>query len=285
MVSPREWCGGAPAAATRLPGGGGGIGRARGHLDAREEDAERRALAPLAVDPDVPAALVHDAVHRGEPEPRALALLLGGEEGLEEVRLHVRVHADARVRHLEHHVRARLDPDPRRLVLADRAIGRLDGQPAAVRHGVARVDGEVQEHLLDLTGIGRHGSEVRRGHRDELDRLAEEPIEHRVQAADDAVDVEHGGREHLLSAEGQELARERRRLVGGLADPLGIDAERVLGGQPPQDEVAVAADDHEQVVEVVSDAARELADGVHLLGLAELLLGLVGGPPRRAGAR
>jgi hypothetical protein len=51
-------------------------------------------------------------------------------------------------------------------------------------------------------------------------------------------------------------------------------------GQAPQDEIAVAADDHEQVVEVVRDAARELADRVHLLSLPQLILarpqGLVG---------
>ena len=253
MVSPRDRCGGAPVAVTVVSAA---ARRARGHLDARQEDAERRALAQLAVDPDMPAALVHDAVHRGEPEPRAV--VLGGEEGLEEVRLHVRVHADARIRHLEHHVRARLEPGPRRLVLADHAIGRLDGQAPAIRHGVARIDGEVQEHLLDLAGIGRHGSQVRRGHGDELDRLAEEPIEHRVQVADDAVDVEHGGRQHLLSAEGQKLARERRRLVGGFPGALGMGAERILGGQPPQNQLAVAADDHEQVVEVVRDAPASL---------------------------
>ena len=98
-----------------------------------------------------------------------------------------------------------------------------------------------------------------------------------MQVADDPVDVEHDGRQHLLSAEGEKLARERRRLVGGLAGALGMGAEWILGGQPPQHQIAVAADDHEQVVEVVRDAARELADGIHLLGLAELFLGLAEG--------
>jgi hypothetical protein len=44
-------------------------------------------------------------------------------------------------------------------------------------------------------------------------------------------------------------------------------------GELVDDERAVAQDDGEKVVEVVRDAARELADRLHLLGLAELLLG------------
>ena len=39
-----------------------------------------------------------------------------------------------------------------------------------------------------------------------------------------------------------------------------------------QQELAVAGDHHEQIVEVVGDAAGEPADGFHLLRLAELLL-------------
>lgn len=46
----------------------------------------------------------------------------------------------------------------------------------------------------------------------------------------------------------------------------------IVGRQAPQDQLGVAADHAEQVVEVVGAAAREAADALHLLGLAELCL-------------
>src|ERR1700704_3975009 len=42
--------------------------------------------------------------------------------------------------------------------------------------------------------------------------------------------------------------------------------------EPATQKLGVAADDHQQIVEVVSDAARELSESFHLLRLGELLL-------------
>ena len=77
--------------------------------DAGKVDLERRAVPGLAVDPDVPAALLDDAVHGRQPEPGALAGRLGREERLERVLRTVGVHAAAGVAHREHHVLARRD--------------------------------------------------------------------------------------------------------------------------------------------------------------------------------
>ena len=53
----------------------------------------------------------------------------------------------------------------------------------------------------------------------------------------------------------------------------GIDGLQMLGiGQPAAQQLRVTADDHQQVVEVVGDAAGELAEGLHLLRLGELFL-------------
>ena len=69
-----------------------------------------------------------------------------------------RVHADAGVGHREHDVRARARR-PRWLaayVVVELDVARLDGELAAARHRVARVDDEVHDHLLELAGIGQH---------------------------------------------------------------------------------------------------------------------------------
>src|SRR5260370_761883 len=64
--------------------------------------------AGLAVDGEIAAALLDDAVHRRETEPGAFAALLGGEERLEDARLDGLLHADTVVADRQHHVAARL---------------------------------------------------------------------------------------------------------------------------------------------------------------------------------
>src|SRR5262249_10109707 len=85
----------APGSATRP--GPRPRGRA-GPLAAREIDLERRSAPRLTVHENEPAALLDDAVHRGQPQPGALAGLLGGEERLEQVGLDLLRHTATRVR-------------------------------------------------------------------------------------------------------------------------------------------------------------------------------------------
>ena len=106
----------------------------------------------------VPAALTHDAVHRGEPEAGTAAQLLGGEERLEQPGSGPIVHAYAVVAHREGHVR------PEQLGVLRTGVGnvrpvqreRPDGERAARRHRVTAVDGEVGDDLFHLAGVGQH---------------------------------------------------------------------------------------------------------------------------------
>src|SRR5258707_15568947 len=75
----------------------------------------------------------------------------------------------------------------------------------------------------------------------------------------------------LFAAKGEELASESGSAVGGLANGFRLGVQRMIGSELVEENVSVSADDHEEVVEVVSDAAGEAADGFHFLGLAELV--------------
>ena len=66
-------------------------------LVARQVQPEGRALALGAVDPDMAARLLGEAVDHRQPEAGALADRLGREERLEDLRERVRRHADAGV--------------------------------------------------------------------------------------------------------------------------------------------------------------------------------------------
>ena len=101
--------------------------------------------------------------------------------------------------------------------------------------------------------------------RPQLDVLANQPREQLLDVIDDLVDVEQRRLQHLLPAERQQLPGQRRGAVAGLLDLLGIAPQRVVVAQLPQQDLGVAADGLDQVVEVVGDAAGEAADRLHLL--------------------
>ena len=88
-------------------------------------------------------------------------------------------------------------------------------------------------------------------------------------------EVEHLRRDDLAAAEHQQLAGQRRGAVGGAADLGDVVVDRVLGLELLLGEVDAGQDHRQQVVEVVRDAARELADALQPLRLAEPLLELL----------
>src|SRR6266511_6100748 len=108
--------------------------------DPREIDFEARPFPDLAVHPNAPAALLHNAVDGGEPQPRALPGLLGGEERLEEACFGSLVHPDSSVGDGEHHVRTRCcTKAPAGILLVELHIRCLDGEASPSGHGIARV--------------------------------------------------------------------------------------------------------------------------------------------------
>ena len=106
----------------------------------------------------------------------------------------------------------------------------------------------------------------------EVDVLADHAGEHLQVLGGDVVQVDDARGEHLLAAEGEQLAGQRGGAFGGAGDLLGRTAQMRLGAEALEQEFRVAGDHHEQIVEVVGDAAGEAADRFHLLRLAQLLL-------------
>ena len=155
-----------------------------------------------------------------------------------------------------------------------------DPDDAAGRHGVAGVDGEIDQHLMDLALVGAHRCEV--GIEGELqpDLLAEQALEHPGGVLGDRVQVEDARLHDLPAAERQQLLGQRGGALGGRLDLLDLGAEGGLsarlaagaGIEPVEDEAAAAEDRGQEVVEVVRDAAGEPPDRLHLLRLAQLLL-------------
>ena len=148
-----------------------------------------------------------------------------------------------------------------------------DGQGPAFGHGVAGVDGEVEDRVFELVGVAhamcRAGIEPGLDPDLSADRVAEQAL-HRL---DHRVDRDRRHADPLDPRESEQLAGQLGAAPGrferGLGDPL---EPRVL--DPRGDHLQPAHDRGEEIVEIVGDAAGELADRLHLLGLAERLLRL-----------
>ena len=111
-----------------------------------------------------PLMLLHDAMDGREAEPGAFADFLGREERLEDVRQPFRRNAAAGVAHRAGRPPGRVAPrDARRACSSEISTSCVvEGQHAAARHGVAGIDGEIGDDLLDHRGVGFDGGQVGR---------------------------------------------------------------------------------------------------------------------------
>ena len=165
-------------------------------------------------------------------------------------------------------------PDVADLVGLQGDVGGADAHHAGAVHRVAGVDREVDDGVLELVRIdvGRPGvgGEVDL----DLDPLAQRPVEQVGHAGDQLAAVDPLGQQRLGAGERQQPPGQRRGAgralhgVGEVGHDLALGPVQAAAGEVD------AADHHRQhVVEVVGDAAGQLADRFHLLDLAELRLG------------
>ena len=131
-------------------------------------------MALLAVDHDVAGGLLDEAVHHAEAEAGALAGPLRGEERVEHLVEHVSRNAGPGIAHGDHGVAAGPDVAVHPgIVLVEHDRAGFDDQLAAVRHGVAGVEGEIEDRGGQLIGIDDRRACLVFEHGFDLDMLAE----------------------------------------------------------------------------------------------------------------
>ena len=107
-----------------------------------------------------------------------------------------------------------------------------------------------------------------------VDPLAERAAQQLRHAGDQPVDVERPAAPGLAAGEGEQPMGQRAARVRALPRcDIAVDSPARPAPARRRTQIQAADDDRQQVVEVVRDAAGELADGLHLLGLAQRLLG------------
>ena len=153
------------------------------------------------------------------------------------------------------------------------ALADADRQHTAAGHRVARVDGEVEQCVLELVRID-HGVET--GGRQpglDFDRLGQRAHQQLRHILHQRADLDGSRLQRLAPRKGQQTLDQFGAATGGverrsdvLAGALGVGRQLFLQA------AEIADDDRQQVVEVVGEAAGQLSDGLHLLGLDQCRL-------------
>ncbi len=206
---------------------------------------------------------LHGSVDHGQAKPGALALGLGGEEGLYAFGEHLGGHALARV----------LDPEEDAALWT--ALG-LDSEDATFRHGIAGVHRQVHQRMADRPSITpNHPEPVLQAHL-EPDALEGGVAQKLAHLPNEVVEIDG-----LLLLE--TLVGEIEEALDHAPTPRAGVHDRVEGpgrgigrsGLLPQCR-SQAQDGAQHIVHVVGHPARQAAEALQLLGLVEL--GLKGPP-------
>ena len=119
-------------------------------------------------------------------------------------------------------------------------------------------------------------------HHVERDLLADQPAQQHGEVGQHLAEIEHLRPQRLPAREGQQLPHQARGAVGVLLDLHDVLEGRIGRLVRVEQEIGRHHDGGQHIVEVVRDAAGELADRLHLLLLRELVLqrALLGGLER-----
>jgi hypothetical protein len=171
-------------------------------------------------------------------------------------------------------------------MLVERDAGGLDRQHSAVRHRISRVRREVHHDLLGLLAVGVHRRQRRLQPHHQLDVLTDEPLERGPDVVDESVQAEQRRFDDLFPAEGEQLARQAGGPATRLLNLQDVGAVRLAQGRGFEQQLAVAENRRQEVVEVVRHAPGKPSDRFHCPDLVVLLVqrAAVGYVHRRAGA-
>ena len=242
---------------------------------ARQVDLGGGALAGLRIHLHVAARLAHEAIDLAQAQAGAAAHVLGGEEGVEGLGQHLGRHAAAGVADGHHHVLAgRQAGVLGHVALVQPGVGSFDGQAAAVGHRVAAIDRQVEDGVFQLVGVDMGAPQPTSQHRFQQHRAAQRMAQQVGHAGHQLVHVHRFGLQWLLAREGQQPLRELRGAAGAVARRFHVAGGAGVFAHVAARQQVERADDHRQhVVEVVRDAAGELAHRLHLLRLAQGFFG------------
>ena len=138
-------------------------------------------------------------------------------------------------------------------------------QRAPLGHRVPRIGHEVQQDLLHRGGVGFDHAGVLVGHELHLD-VAGKPAPHGIEGvAHELGEDQRLQVERAVAAEAEEPLRQLGAALSGVPQRVEVAVRRQRLGQRGR----ARQDGGEELVELLSDGAREPADHLHLFGLLQ----------------
>ena len=238
-----------------------------------QPDLGNGALARCAADQQPSAHLLGHAMHHGKTQPGAFADTLGGEERLRSTGQGLRVHAFAAVGDGKTDIWTRRQAGG--MAQIHKFLPRRDDDAPAARHGIARIDAQVQQRQFQLVLVGNDRPQRRWKLHLNFHVLAQCAFQEVGHAVHQRRQVQGKHFHGLAPCEGQHALGQGGAALGALD---GIVHQAKLGRiirQTLAQQLQAAEHRHQQVVEVVRHPAGQLADGVHLLGVEQGLAGAV----------
>jgi len=107
---------------------------------------------------------------------------------------------------------------------------------------------------------------------DHANVLTDEPEQRSLEIGDERIDFDDAGLKRLPAAKCEELSSENGGTTGSAANLGDMAGNRALPASLGEDQVAVAEDGGEEIVEIVRDTARELTEGFHFLRTTKLIM-------------
>ena len=133
-----------------------------------------------------------------------------------------------------------------------------DRQPAFAVHGIAAVDGEIDQRGLELRDVGDREA-IGIGDIDfDLDPAADQRTNKLRHAFDLGADVEHLRFQRLAAGKRQQLRGQLRCPFHGFGNRVDVAAAALFRQFAAAQEVGRGTDDGQEIVEIVRHAAGEL---------------------------
>ncbi len=155
------------------------------------------------------------------------------------------------------------------IVVRERFVPGADHEAAAVGHDVPGVHRKIDQGELQLRRVDLDWPQRRIQVDDQSHGLAERTPQHVGHGVEALAQIDSLGRQGLAAREAQQLAGQACAPPRGRQDRIQGLVVAVLD-KTAVEQFGLAADDHQKVVEIVGDAAGQLAQGFQLLGLDEL---------------
>ena len=131
----------------------------------------------------------------------------------------------------------------------------------------------MHQHQFEFPGVRHHKARLFGRPAIELYVVAQGGAQEVLGVADRGVEIEQYGFGHVMAAEDEQLPGQPGRAVGSPLDLCDVLLEVTVRRKAVRQELGVAEDRLQQVVEVMGDPTGELPDRLHALSLPEALLG------------